>query len=338
MKYFRLLFLVFLLASCQLKKTESIVGTWYHLGLYATENHFYNESEWQIQKVKFVQQIDSPSLVSRPDYYIKLELTADSTFTETLVDLAKDTALELGTKGKWQFVSEGLNGSAFKLFMTSAEKDVDERTFRLNAHENNSLETTIIQQLYKQKDSIILNYNLFEKQKRFEALIKMIGIDTNSVLSETWDFHNFGKYQILTDYMLPMHYNEDSNSILQYNEIIQSVIYTTGIWDNVPYYQPIFESTNQRLQIGKHDSMNIVYGMISSRSGDCGTLARGYYNGQCHLNVKENSLQFVFDPIKNPFPIEVKGLFWFQKPKAVYNYKILAKNKAVMILEASNND
>jgi hypothetical protein len=335
MKYYQVLFLSLFLINCQLKEKENMVGTWYHLGLYATENHFYSESEWQVQKTKFIQQIDSPTLLSRPDYYIKLELRSDSTFVETLMDLGRDTAMELGSIGKWQLVNENRAELKFKLIKNNKKaREIDERVFRINTYDHSILRTTIIQQLYKQNDSVISEYNLFQKQKCFESLIKMIGIDKDTALSQTWDIHNFGKYQVLTDYMLPMRFNEDSNAILQYNETIQSIIYTTGIWDHVPYYQPIFESTNERLQLGKHDSMAIVYSVLPSRAGDCGTLARGYFSGAWHINVKENQMQFVFDPIKNPFPMEVKGLFRFEKPKSKYNYKILAKNKAVIILES----
>jgi hypothetical protein len=42
--------------------------------------------------------------------------------------------------------------------------------------------------------------------------------------------------------------------------------------------------------------------------------------------------------IKNSFLEEIKDLLRLETVRKIYNYKILAKNKAVMILEAINND
>ena len=141
-------------------------------------------------------------------------------------------------------------------------------------------------------------------EERFATLIKQIGLDTTALIAQQkdeydtdfWEFINFGKYQILTRRIA------DYDSIPKFSKNIDEAI-RGYFWEDVPYYDPIFANARERVVFNGAGKMEIIYQVLKSRSGWCGTLSNGNY-----------PLEWSFDQPKKEilinFPKNAEPQFW----------------------------
>lgn len=314
------------LFSCQKTVEDKLVGVWYHFDYYQTENTFYTENQWAKTKDSLLEQAKEPVAITiRPEYYIKLSLNKDFTFTEKTYDIASNTCIDNCNDtiniSKWK-----VNGDTLFLQTKFNEQIIAEKVFKLTRKENEFKATFIKEIRSNTKRELEEIYNLSKKEANFKNLIQEIGIDKNASLLENWEMLNFGKYSILRDYNFV---SEEDN--IKYNK--HDVLYS-GIWEQVPYYDPIFEHSKGRLLLGENGKLTIVYQVLGSASGKCGTLENDDFDfGNWQLNLKEKQLTFIRGNQVEKVPFEVKKLFKTNALQGKYNYNILAKNKAIIILE-----
>ena len=322
------LVLTVLFSSCGTADEGKLVGTWYHFDFYKTTNTFYNTKRWQEVKDSLIKHAQEPTAINiRPDYYIKLTLNKDATYTEKTIDIASGECIDACNDSinikKWN-----INNDTLVLQTKFNEQIITEKVFKITRKEN-EFKVTIIKEISsntqgEQEET----YNLSKKETNFKTLIQEIGIDKNTRLSEDWELLNFGKYSILRDYNFASKGEEDN---IKYNK--HDVLYS-GIWEQVPYYNPIFEHTKARLLLKKSGRLTINYKVLGSASGKCGTLEQNDFDfGKWHIDLQKNNMIFVFNNQSKKVPFEVKKLFQTTKLQRKYKYKILAKNKAFIILE-----
>ena len=323
---------LFFFSSCTKADENKLVGTWYHFDFYKTTNTFYNAKRWQEVKDSLIKQAQEPTAITiRPDYYIKLTLNKDATYTEKTIDIASGDCIDACNDSihirKWKINNDSLvlqtkfkgKGLAKKIFKIALKKD--------------EFKAIIIKEISSNAQGIEETYNLSKKETNFKTLIQEIGIDKNTRLSEEWELLNFGKYTILRNFMFAI--RGDADSLALYNK--RNILYT-GIWEQVPYYEPIFEHTQERLFLKKSGRLIINYKVLGSASGKCGTLEQNNFDfGKWHIDLEKNNMTFTFNKRLKKVPFEVKKLFQTTKLQDKYKYKILAKNKAVIILEKQNN-
>lgn len=324
-KYF--LFLIVILFSCE-QEPKQIFGTWFHLGLNQTENTYYDELKWNSVKSEFLNLETNPNptiLNQRTDLYEKLDLKKGNTFTSQLFDLKTNLPFDGTQKGTWKLENNNL-------ILTIKQKNEElKRIYLVQEISKSKLALKIIREVTIEKGKQNTIYDLSNKEKSFNGIVNEIGIDKNEFLSESgeyfddfWEFRNFGKYQVLSRWL------KQGDDISKYSESIKDII-NGSCWNYMPYYDPIFENTNQRLIFNKNRELIIRYGDLSSRSGGCGTLSNEDYKVDWEWNKGKNTITINFNN-KEKIPFEILSLFREKELKTA-KFKIIAKNDKVMIWE-----
>lgn len=310
-----------LLSSCS-SKTSELKGTWYLPGFLQTESKFYNASEWG--KIKPKNNSDSTDIKG---VYLRLVLNENQTATEQYLDIRTNKPIDNVLSGTWQRVNDTLKLK----YIAANGKATLERKFLVQSSDENSLSLKITDEIAKENGKIIQEFSLKKQTASFQKLIKSIGISDEDFYGEHseyhqdfWEFNNFGKYQILSRYI------KVEDKIDNYSPEIKDVIHGF-YWDYVPYYQPIFSHSHERLIFNKNDELLIRYEVLSSQSEGCGTLAQQDLSVKWKWNKAANTIKIIL-PENASFPVEIRNLFKNEKPKTE-TYKILAKNKYVMIWE-----
>lgn len=321
-RQFILLALSFILISCESKHQE-IAGIWFHAGSLKTENDFYNPTNWETFK-KHSEKTDAK--FSEEFIFLKLRLNEDHTFSEQYFDTKTKQQREKTLSGNWKLANDTL------ILTTNLhpENASIERYFLFQSNDSAKLQLKIIKEISKEKGKSTVNFDLQTKQKKFDNLIKTVGLDQNEFYAKNdeyfddfWEFHNFGKYQILAKV------TTNADHIDHYSQDIKDIIYG-NYWERVPYYDPVSEYTKGRLVFDKNDQLKIIYQDLSSRTGWCGTLSNADYNTTWNWDKSANTITIHHK--KEGIPLEIRQMFRSENPKTE-KYKILAKNKFVMIWE-----
>lgn len=309
------------LFSCQ-SKSENLQGEWYQIGFIKTNNTFYSSQNEAI-KDNFIE--------FKNGKMTKLKLNSDQTFTLQTIYFPENTK-EDSLKGTWKITNENL---VLNVTLKNASWDGE---FVIKKSDSRNLDLGLIKSIKKENNQIIENFSLAEKEKKWENIINKIGYEKgfpivseqkyradDFLLNYLWEIRSFGKYVILR--------NERFDENTKYSEEIQDIL--NGYpWDYVPFYEPIFESSDQRLVFFDNKKMDFIYRDLSSQTGGCGTLAEGFYLVDYSFSEENKTLSFQFSVTESP-PIELQILFFNKSPKKL-DYKILAKNKDLVILEKIN--
>lgn len=317
-----LLVLIFILTSCE-SEPPQVVGAWFHSGFLKTDNDFYNPTNWETFK-KNAEKTDTK--FSEQYIFLKLALNSDNTFSEQYFDPKTNEQQEKTLFGTWKLANDTLILTTdIKPKTTSLE-----RFFLIQSNDSAKLRLKIIREISHEKGKSTINYDLQTKQRKFENLIKSIGLDQNEFYAKSdeyfedfWEFNNFGKYQVLSKR------TDNEDDIDHYSQDIKDMM--NGLhWEHVPYYDPISEYSKGRLIFNKIDQLKIQYQDLSSRTGWCGTLSNGYYHTTWNWDKNANTV--TIHQKKGAIPFEIRRMFQSENPKTE-KYKILAKNKFVMIWE-----
>ena len=329
MKVARTIFLLFCLTllSCQ-QKAQQLTGTWFHLGLTQTENTYYKEFDWNSKKQDFLSLANNPNLFSqnqRTDLYEKLILDEDGTFSTQLFDLRTNEPFDKLLKGQWNVKNTKL--------VLNVKENTDElyRVYEVDFNSDTNLHLKIVKETLSENREKTMDYDLSVKEKAFKDVIAQIGVDQNDFLSandeyvdDFWEIQNFGRYQVLSRRL------KQDEDISKYSKSIQDVI-NGYCWNYVPYYDPIFENTSERLVFNTNEEFLIRFKDLASRGVGCGTLSNSDYSAAWKWNKLENTIEMKFDG-KEKIPFEVLNLFRSNDLKNE-KFKILAKNEKVMIWE-----
>ena len=305
------------------------MGTWIKLGLTQTENKFYNQTKWDEKKESFLllEKNPNPAIKNhRFDLYEKIILNPDYTFTLQILDLVSDKNFHEPLKGTWSKNQD-------HLIIKSQNKDNNfERNYEILSHSKDEMELRVVKETYTEKGKNIQAFDYYNREIGFQKIIKQIGIDTiqftallkNEVYDfDYWEMMNFGNYQILS------RRNNLEENRAKYNKTIEDFI-TEMPWDYLPYYDPIFEHTNEKLIFNTNRNLMIRYKMLSSGNcDDCGTLSENNFQASWQYYPNEDRIELNFNNKEEP-PYEVLHLFRSNKLNSK-NYKILAKNDWLMI-------
>lgn len=321
-RQFILLVLSFILISCQ-SKPQEVTGIWFHAGSLKTENDFYNPTNWET----FKQNSEKTDAKFSEEYVVmKLTLNENHTFSEQYFKTKPKEQIDTTFSGNWKLAND-------TLILTTdlkPENESIERYFLIQSNDSAKLQLKIIREILREKEKSTVNFDFQTKQKKFDNLINTVGLDHNEFYAKSdeyfedfWEFINFGKYQILSKRT-----NSD-DQINHYNQDIKDLIYG-NYWESVPYYDPISEYSKGRLVFNKNDQLKLIYQDLSSQSGWCGTLSNADYSTTWNWDKSANTITIHHK--KEGIPPEIRRMFRSENPKNE-KYKILAKNKFVMIWE-----
>lgn len=340
---FRILFPILLLSlvwSCD-KKNESkaenkpkpqqkvinpdkLIGAWILSGQLQTSNTFHIKDDWKNNQKAIIK---SDSLESfyflRGDIYTQLNLKADKEFSMQQFETKTNQARYTPITGTWKIENNQLLLSA----NTNAKQAILEQRFDITDYSDKVLKLKIVKEVTSEVGKNNPNYDLAEQQKKFNNIIKEIGINQNDLTtkdsefnSDFWTIINFKDYQILNRNA------KQSDDLSKYSEDVRMMIYG-HIWNYLPYYEPIFESRSSRFAFLPNAELDVRYQIDGSASGWCGTLSSGDYLASYQYDKSNNLIDITFSNPK--IPTEVQRVFPFDT--TLQKYKILAKNDYVMI-------
>ncbi|WP_313032182.1 DUF5004 domain-containing protein [Soonwooa sp.] len=305
-------------------KAQKLTGAWILSGLLQTNNSFHAGKDWKNNHAAIMKS-DSIKIFynQRSDLYTKLDLKANNQFTTQLFDIKTDSAFDKAISGTWKLENNQLKLSAKA---TKAQASL-EQIFDITDYNDKVLKLKIIKEVTSEVGKSNPNYDLADRQKKFDNIIKEIGINQNDLTtkdleynSDFWTVNNFNDHQLLTRRI-----GQDQD-ISKYSKDLQSLIYGVP-WDYVPYYEPIFENRSVRFSFLPKSKLDIEYQIDGSASGWCGTPAQGHYFGTYHYNKTNKLMEISFTDPK--IPKEVQRTFRYGNKSQ--KYQILAKNDYVMI-------
>ncbi|MFN3019632.1 hypothetical protein ACK1KB_01415 [Chryseobacterium sp. TY3] len=333
-KLLRILFSIVILSlvwSCNKKpetkptpKAQNLTGVWILSGLLQTNNSFHAEKNWKSDRVAILKR-DSTEIFynQRPDLYTKLELKSNHQFTGQIFDIKSDSAFDKAVSGTWK-----LENNQLKLSAKATKEQVSlEQIFDITDYNDTILKLKIVKEITSEIGKSNPNYDLANLQKKFDNIIKEIGINQNDLTtkdleynSDFWTVNNFNDYQVLN-----RHIGQDED-ISKYSQDLQNLIYGYP-WDYVPYYEPIFENRSGRFTFLPNSKVDIEYQIDDSASGWCGTPAQGHYTGTYHYDSANKLMEISFTNPK--IPDEVQRTFPYGNK--AQKFQILAKNDYLMI-------